>query len=117
MADMTKLNAVKNGSKEVTLTNGGASQTIAISKDESFILYVRNTDAAPATITVAAGNGIASVMGAASVAVAQNKEFILGPFESARFGNAGKLTVTITNADGTEFSGTVTNVKLAPIQL
>jgi hypothetical protein len=117
MSDMTKISATKNGSKEITLANGAASQTIAISKDESFILYVRNTDAAAATITVAAGNGIASVMGSTSVAVAQNKEFILGPFESARFGNAGKLTVTITDSDGTEYGGTITNVKLAPIQL
>jgi hypothetical protein len=56
-------------------------------------------------------------MGDASKDVAQNKTYIMGPFESARFGKSGILTVTITDTDSTEYSGTVTNVKLAPIQI
>jgi len=119
MADLTKTNAVKNGSVAVTLNAGAASQTIVVSKDERFALYIRNTDIVTARVRAVKGDGIASVMGDAYVDVAQNEEFIMGPFESARFvgQTTGKITVTITGTNDAAFGGTVGNVKLAAIQL
>jgi hypothetical protein len=119
MADLTKTLAVKNGNATPTVNNGAASQTIVISKDERFILRVTNTDAVAARIRVKAGNGIASVMGDKYVDLAQNAVAVLGPFESARFGDnlTGKITVVITGTNDAAFGGTITNVKIEAIQL
>jgi hypothetical protein len=118
MADLTKTSLVRDESKEVTLNNGAASTTIDFNgQDEKMVLYVTNADVAAATITVKAGDGLRSDIGDYAVAVAQNKAFALGPFDSMRFKGSGKLTVTVTNADGSEYSGTVTNVKIAILQL
>lgn len=117
MADLTKTNAVTNDSVALTLNNGAASQTIVISKDEKFVLYVKNTDTTTARVRVVKGNGISSVMGDKYQDVAQNAEYIMGPFESARFGNSTKITVNITGTNDAAFGGTVTNVKLGAIQL
>lgn len=119
MADITKTSAVKNGAAVVTLNNGATSQTIPVTKDELFVLYIRNLDTVSARVMALAGNGIASAMGNAFVDVAQNGEAILGPFESARFVNTstGKITVVINGTNDAPFSGTITNVKLAGLQL
>jgi hypothetical protein len=119
MADLTKTNAVKNGSVAATVNNAAASQTIVVTKDEGFCLYVRNADATSARVRVVKGDGIAGVMGDTYVDVAQNAEKIIGPLESARFADkdTGKITVNVTGTDDGAFGGTITNVKLIAIQL
>lgn len=119
MADLTKTNAVKNGSVSNTVNNGAASQTIVVSKDERFALVVRNTDAVTARVRIVKGNGIAAPMGDAYADIAQNGEYTFGPFESARFvdQSTGKITVNITSTADGAFGGTITNVKLTALQL
>jgi hypothetical protein len=98
MADITKTNAVTNGSVTFTPTAGAASQTFVVSKDERTVLYVKNGSASGITATVKAGDGIASVMGDLAVAVAAGEEKIIGPLESARFGDktTHKITVALS---------------------
>ena len=96
MADITKTNAVTNGSVTFTPTAGAASQTIVVSKDERVVLYVKNGSAAEITVTVKAGDGIASAMGDLAVAVAAGAEKLIGPLESARFGSKSTHKITVT---------------------
>ncbi len=98
MADITKTNAVTNGSVTFTPTAGAASQTFAVSKDERAAIYVKNGSAAEINVTVKAGDGISSVMGDLVVAVAAGAEKIIGPLESARFitKSTGKITVELS---------------------
>lgn len=120
MADLTLHVLSRNTAVEITEEAGAASQTIPMSGyPDNVFLSVRNTDAAAATITFSAPSNRGawqSDLGDLSQAVAQNEEFIIGPVDGARFKNADEdITVAITDADGTTYSGTVTNVKLAAI--
>lgn len=122
MADLTNVVMARNTAKEITEENGAASQTIALNNyPDDIFLYIRNTDANSATITVTAPaspgrNAWQSDLGNVSQAVAQNEIFVFGPFDGARFKDAGEdITVTITDADGSAFSGTITNVKVAAV--
>jgi hypothetical protein len=119
MSDLTASALTRDAGKEITMNNAAASVTVDFSKpDEKLLLLVTNADAASATVTIKAGDGARSVIGDKAVAVAQNKTFVIGPFESSRFkGSTGKITATVTNADGTEYSGTITNVKIGVVTL
>jgi hypothetical protein len=120
MADLTNIKAVRDGSVELTYTNGSAAQTVvADCADEKVIIIVNNTDATTARVAVAAGTGIRSALGDVKVDVAQNKVRVLGPFEGMRVRDmtTGKITVNITGTDDAAFGGTITNVKVAAVQL
>ncbi|MBA7552466.1 hypothetical protein ES705_45027 [subsurface metagenome] len=78
----------------------------------------QNTDAAACRVRVSAGDFACGVLGETYVDLVQDAMAILGPFESSRFKDfEGDFTVLITDDDDTAFSGTVTNVKLAVIEL
>lgn len=121
MADTTIQALTRNAAKEITEAAGAASQTIPMSGyPDNVFLYVRNTDAATALITFSAPSDTRHAwqndLGDLSQAVAQNEVFILGPVDGARFKDADEdITVTITDEDGTSYSGTVGNVKIASI--
>ena len=96
MADLTKVLAVKNGSVAFVPAAIALTQTVVVGKDERTFLYVNNAQAgAPNTITVVKGNGIAGVADLV-VVVPQASIVIIGPLESAAYGdkNTGKITVT-----------------------
>lgn len=121
MADVTKTSTVRNGaSADATSNAGAASQTIVYDRaDEKTIIRVSNADAATATINVVTngyGGGDASNL---SFTVAQNEVKYVGALESMYYKApaTGKVTVTVTDADGSAFSGTVTNVKFEVVDL
>lgn len=120
MAAITPITTVRNGaSSAVTPTNGAASQTIVYNRaDEYFVIRVTSTDAATATITVK-GNGYGGGGTDLAFTVAQNETKYIGALESMKYKSptTGEVTITITNANGTAFSGTVTNVKFEVIGL
>ena len=120
MADLTLHVLSRNTAVEITEEAGAASQTIPMSGyPDNIFLSVRNIDAAEATITLVAPSNRGawqSVLGDLTQVVAQNEEFIIGPVDGARFKDANEdITVTITDADGDSYSGTVGNVKLAAV--
>ena len=119
MADLTNIQASRNGSAAFTWSSGAASQTVVLSKpDEKFILMAMNSDAVACRVRVAAGAYSGAVLGSIYKDLAQNAMAVIGPLEGARFKNASdKLTVTITGTDDGVFGGTIGNVKLAVIQL
>ena len=103
MADIVKTNGVKNGSVAFLPVAIALTQTIVVSKDERMCLYVNNAQAgAINTITVKAGNGIAGVADLV-IAVPQASSVIIGPLESAKYGdkNTGKITITASVATTT----------------
>jgi len=120
MADLTLHVLARNTGVKITEEAGAASQTIPMSGyPDDIFLSVRNTDAATATINFVAATQRGAWMGVQgniSQDVAQNEEFLIGPMDGARFKDGSEdITVTITDDDGTAYSGTVTNVLLAAI--
>jgi hypothetical protein len=117
---MTKVTTIRNGASDaVTPNNGAASQTILYDRaDEAFVIRVTSTDAATATVTIKA-NGTGGGGVDTSFTVAQNQTKYIGALESMKYksGSTGRVTMTITNANGTAYSGTVTNVKFEVIGL
>ena len=90
------------------LDTGTADVTLAspvTSEMDRIILEVTNTAAANLTVTIKAGidpPAFRSVLGdVVSANIAQNGRRLFGPFESARFGQAGVLQVVFTPASGT----------------
>lgn len=120
MADLTKIALTPNGAKEVTFTNGAATQDIVGGVDERTFLIVKNTDAEKCRVWIRKGDGIRAIKDY-YVDVAQNKEFIIGPLESSIYKDVstGKIKVDITDDNSTTspsvFPGTITNVKLAVV--
>lgn len=110
MADIQRNQCLKNSSTALSTSAGAASQTIPYTKDENTILYVNNAGASPITVTVKAGNGICSVMGDLAVTVPNGTVKIIGPLETARFGDyaLGKILVNLS---------ATTSVTLAAIQV
>ena len=120
MADLVNLEALRNGSIDFTWgNNGAATQTIPlIKRDEKFILLVKNTDVVEARIRISGGIYIAGVLGSIYKDLVQDAMCAIGPLEGSRFKNVdGKLGVLITGTNDGVFGGTVTNVKLAVIEL
>jgi hypothetical protein len=71
-------------------------------------IYVNNGSGAAVTATVKKGTGICSADGDLAVTVAAGKAQLIGPLESARFGDAGVITMTLSSA---------TSVTIAIVQL
>lgn len=123
MADINRVLGVRDdGSKSFTMSNGAAEQTAVAGQDERYCLLVENSDTSAAGVIIKAGDGIRSSIGDLLVKVAQNEKKIIN-LDSSRFkklsgDNAGKFVIQIKNEAGTgAFGGTITNVKLAAIQL
>ncbi len=123
MADLTKVQLIRNNGAVWLKEAGAASQTLVYDRrDEAITLLVENTDAAPCRIKVSAsgfgGSGVDL-----DVDIAAGEFAIVGPLESNRFKDPAtqKVTAQILDQDDSAFSGTVTNVLLtqvnAPISL
>jgi hypothetical protein len=116
MADV--VNSIMKVGTEVAITSnaGAASQTIVWNRsDRNIFIRATNVDAAAATITfTGAGFGAPA---AKTIVLAQNA--VKGIFlqsSNVKDPATQKVTATITNANGTEYSGTVTNVKIEVIE-
>ena len=123
MADINRILGMRDaGSETFTMSDGAAEQTAVAGQDERYCLLVENSDTSTAGVIIKAGDGIRSSIGDLLVTVAQNERKIIN-LDSSRFKmlsgeNAGKFVVQIKDEAGTSaFGGTVTNVKLAAIQL
>lgn len=111
MADVTKILGVKNGSVAFAPEAIALTQTIVVGKDERTFVYVNNAQAgAVNTVTVKAGDGIASASGDFVIAIPQASSVIIGPLESARFADkdTGKITIT---------ASVITTTTIAVVQL
>lgn len=120
MADFTASTAVKNSSATLNLLGAQASQTFdMVGPDEKYVLVVRNTNDSvavnTATITIAPGGFLSSVLGTLSVDVADaNTNKVIGPLEGVRFkSTSSKITVGVSVTQ----SGTVSSVLLGMIKL
>lgn len=123
MADINRVLGVRDaGSETFTMSDGAAEQTAVAGQDERYCLLVENSDTSTAGVIIKAGDGIRSSIGDLLVTVAQNERKVIN-LESSRFKmlsgeNAGKFVIEIKNEAGdSAFGGTVTNVKLAALQL
>lgn len=114
MADSTKIQLLENAGVLSAQENGAASQTVVYDAGYDRILVeIENTDALSVTATFVAGNGMAASKGDLSQAIATTETFMFSELESDRFKDAdGKVTLNLTDADGSAFSGTITNVKV-----
>jgi ABC-type protease/lipase transport system fused ATPase/permease subunit len=121
MADFTASVAAFNSGATLNLLALQASQTVDVSGvgDERVVLIVQNNNDSvavnTATITIAPGGFLASVLGTLSVDVADGGTCkVIGPLEGARFrSTASKLTVGCSVTQ----SGTVSGVKMAVVKL
>jgi len=96
MADVAKTNGITNGSVAFAPVAIALTQTVVVGKDERMCIYVNNAQAGAAnTITIVKGNGIAGVADKVIV-VPQASSVIIGPLESAAYGDklTGKITIT-----------------------
>nr|DAP69545.1 MAG TPA: hypothetical protein [Caudoviricetes sp.] len=123
MADINRVLGVRDaGSETFTMSDGAAEQTAVAGQDERYCLLVENSDTSTAGVIIKAGDGIRSSIGDLLVTVAQNERKVIN-LDSSRFKmlsgeNAGKFVIEIKNEAGdSAFGGTVTNVKLAALQL
>lgn len=116
MADVVKSTMDWNVGTAITSNAGAASQTIVCDRgDEKVLIRMSNADAATALVTfTGAGFGGAT---AKTVTLAQNdvKGIYLESF-FVKSPSTQKITATITNANGTTYSGTVTNIKIEVIE-
>jgi len=124
MADIAKLELVRDGAATLVFLSGAATQDIVADvPDERMTIIVQNLDTQTARVWIRKGDGIKSVDGDLYVDVAQNAVKIIGPLESARFKDmdTGRITVDITDDDSATapsvFAGTITNVKIKPVYI
>jgi hypothetical protein len=121
MADYTVSSAVWNSGADLEMTALDDVVTVDIKDmaDERVLLVVQNNNDSDAgktaTITIAPGGFLASVLGTLSVDVADGGSIkVIGPLEGTRFkSTASKLTVGCT----VTASGTVSSVKLGVVKL
>jgi len=117
MADLVKVQQIRNDGAVWLKTAGAASQTMDYDRrDEATFLLVENGDSAACRIKVAA-NGFGGSGTALDVDIAAGEFAIVGPLESNRFKDPAtqKVTFQILDQDNTAFSGTVTNVLLTQV--
>lgn len=116
MADVTK-SIMKFGTETAITSNAGAaSQTIVWNRSDGHVfIRATNSDAASATITFTATGFGGPVAKTITLAQNETKGIFLESF-NVKDPATQKVTATITNANGTAYSGTVTNVKLEVIE-
>ena len=117
MADLVKVQQLRNDGAVWLKTAGAASQTLIYDRrDEAIMLLVENGDAAACRIKVSA-NGFGAGSTDLDVDIAAGEFAIVGPLESNRFKDPAtqKVTVQILDQDNTAFSGTVGNVLLTQV--
>ena len=116
MADVTKSVMDLNAGTAITSNAGAASQTIVWNRgDEKIFIRLENQDANTALVTFT-GAGFGQPV---AVTVSLDEDDVKGVFlESMRVKDPStqKVTATITDPDGTAFSGTVTNVTIEVIE-
>lgn len=116
MAIITKIVSTRNTGVAVTQTAGAASATILYDRsDENNVIMVTNGDAAACRVKIPhVGNG-----DDINVDIAASGVAIIGAVESMGYKNATDSTieVQVLDQDNTAFSGTVTNVTFAVIEL
>jgi len=118
MADITNVTGDLNAGTIFAFSNGAASQTFEYDvADEKLVVLIRNDDANEATVTVTAGDFEQNGLGDVEVAVAQNEYAVIQVESGAVKDEDGEVTVTVTDADGSEFTGTEADVKIAVIEL
>ena len=116
MADVVKSIMKRGVETAITANNGAASQTIVWNRsDDNIMIRATNSDAATALLTFT-GTGFGSGK-AKTITLAQNatKGIYLESFD-VKDPATQKVTCTITNTNGTAYSGTVTNVKIEVIE-
>jgi hypothetical protein len=110
MADLTKSIAGLNSAVDVTSNAGAASQTIVCNRgDEKVIIRMSNADAATALVTFV-GNGFGAPTAVEATLEQNDVKVIQLESNRVKAPSTQKITATVTDADGTAYSGTVTNV-------
>ncbi len=119
MADITNIEANYNGGKVFTFSNGAASQTFDLSvPDEKTVVLVRNDDTNDAMVTLEAGDFFQEGYGDIESPDISQNEYCIFEFDSAVVKDtAGEVTVTVLDPDGSAFTGTEADVKIAVLEL
>jgi len=117
MADLVKVQLLRNDGAVWLKTAGAASQTMVYNRrDEAITLLVENGGGEDCGIKVAA-NGFGAGSTALDVDIADGEFAIIGPLESSRFKDpaTGKVTFEILDQDDTAYSGTVASVLVTQV--
>jgi len=112
MADLPKIQQVRNDGVAWTKTAGAASQTMVYDRsDDKIILLVENGGGADCRIKVKA-NGFGAGGTDLNVDITDGEFAVIGPLESNRFKEPAtqKVTFEILDQDDTAYSGTVGSV-------
>ena len=121
MAALTVTQAVRNTATEVTINNGAASFEIDWNfKDEDLVLFITQGDAAVDADLNIATNGFGGADASDfSYELTHGKSYVLTGLESMylKKPSDGKLYCTLTDTDGTPYSGTVTAIKVSVLRL
>lgn len=116
MADITKVQLLRNAGKVIVATAAAASQTIVYDRsDENIVIRVVNGDAAACRVKVTNQLGGTNL----DVDIAAAGVYYIGALESATYKSpsTGKVTVQVLDQDNTAFSGTVGNVDFEVLAL
>lgn len=120
MADVTKIQSKRNEGVAWTKASGAASQTVVYDRsDENIVLLFENGGGADCSVNIIGNGNMAGDQGDLEIEIADGEFAVLGAAESARFvaPSTNKLTFTITDQDGTAYSGTVGSVKVTALAL
>ena len=124
-ADITNVEATLNSGETFSFSDGAASQTFEYSvADEKLVILVKNEDdddggdEYAATVTFEAGDFLQEGYGDIEVEVTDDNPLAVVQVESGIVKDEdGEVTVTVTDDDGTSYSGTEADVKIAVIEL
>ena len=125
MADITNVEAKLNSGETFSFSDGAASQTFDFNvADEKLVILVKNEDdddggsAFAATVTFEAGDFLQEGYGDIEVEVTDDNPLAVVQVESGIVKDEdGEVTVTVTDDDGTSYSGTESDVKIAVVEL
>ena len=125
MADITNVEATLNSGETFSFSDGAASQTFDFNvADEKLVILVKNEDdddggsAHAATVTFEAGDFLQEGYGDIEVEVTDDNPLAVVQVESGIVKDEdGEVTVTVTDDDGTSYSGTEADVKIAVVEL
>ena len=117
-ADITNVELGINAATELTFSAGAASQTFEYAvADEKLLIVVRNDDVNTATVTLTAGDFLQNGYGDVVQAIATTEYFIFEVESGIIKDSNGEVTVTVTDAGGTVFTGSEADVKIAVIEI